>query len=287
MLNFEVLPIPCDTETEKKLCLETWKFFRSQSEEVISKDLPTERTTLLKDLYKIAIMIEGRNAALDSDIDFITAYLADNGFKIPCATGCSACCKQAIVANPFEAALIGIHISNDVKLREYFSIKYAQWEIETRNTREDFMAWAQRFYSDGIDDGRFKCTDFRTPCPFLEDDLCKIYTVRPYCCRSYLSTSESCRNETDKSLQPGFQGVDVGTYTDFAANNKLLMQKIWRFFGIDSRSTRVKLLPDLVNKFLNENIEGYLAYCEYNENNEPMTMQHCGQQNTNTNDVLL
>jgi len=265
MPDFNIFPKNCDDGGGDRLCLETWRFFQSQTQERLPVDLLVEPKNPSRDLHKTALMLKGRNAALDKDFNFIAAYLEDNGLRIPCSRGCSACCKQAIVANPFEAALIGVYISERPELRSLFIGRYASWEAETKSIREDFMDWAYRRYAEDLDDGRFKYTDFRAPCPFLEDDVCRIYPVRPYCCRSYLATSESCRTPTDPSERAGFAGVDVGAYTDAKKKNRLLLETIWGYFGIDGEKARGKLLPDLIHKFLNDDLENYLAYCISNE----------------------
>jgi len=208
-----------------------------------------------------AIITQGRNAALDEDINFITSYQAKNGHKAPCHPGCSACCKQAITATPFEASLVSIYLVRHPTICDTFLDNYIQWDVETKNTRDIFMDWAQLFFSGNVDDGRFKYTDFHTPCPFLVDDLCQIYPVRPYCCRSYLAITDRCKSSSSADERPGFKGIDVGSYTDFKQHNNTLLELLWGHFGIDQKKTRVRLLPDLVYRFLNGDSEELLEYC--------------------------
>lgn len=262
MLNIDTLPIRCRTPVEREICIESWRFFKNPALSSVQNIL-TRSDDILQDLYKTAIMLQGANAALDDDITFITSHLANNGHKIPCSCGCSACCKQAIVATPFEATLIGIYLTNNNTIHDIFLDNYTQWQAATENIREEFMDWAHQYYSKNVDDGRFKYTDFHTPCPFLVDNLCQIYPVRPYCCRSYLATTEYCQSPETPNERPGFRGMDVGRYTDFKQNNTQFMDLMWQFFGIDQKKTTARLLPDLVYRFLNGETDSLLNYCQF------------------------
>lgn len=260
-ISKETLPIPCNTAKEWDICIESWKFFKTSSLSMIQQEMTTWTDDVFESLYKAAIMTQGRNAALDDDVSFITLQHAKAGHKTPCLPGCSACCKQAITATPFEAALVGIYLLKHPEICNIFLDNYTLWDGETKNTRDSFMDWAQQLYAANVDDGRFRYTDFHAPCPFLVDDLCQIYPVRPYCCRSYLAISNSCRYPVGQDERPGFNGIDVGSYTDFKKHNNKLLELLWRHFGIDQKKTKVRLLPDLVYRFLNGDSEALLGYC--------------------------
>jgi len=260
-ISKDTLPIPCNTVKEWEICVESWKFFKTASLGKIPQVMIAWTGDVFEGLYKSAIMIQGRNAALDDDVSFIIAHQAQNGHKLPCHPGCSACCKQAITANLFEAVLVGIYLIKYPETCDTFLEKYILWDKETKNTRDSFMDWAQQRYAANFDDGRFRYTDFRAPCPFLVDDLCQIYPVRPYCCRSYLAISNNCEHPASPDEIPGFTGIDVGSYTDFKQHNNKLLESLWGHFGIDQKRTRVRLLPDLVYRFLNGDSEELLKYC--------------------------
>jgi hypothetical protein len=157
--------------------------------------------------------------------------------------------------------LVGIYLINNTALCDSFFNNYIEWEAETKSIRDEFMEWARQLYSTSVDDGRFKYTDFRTPCPFLVDDSCQIYPVRPYCCRSYLSISDCCQHPATPDERPGFKGIDVGSYTDFKQHNEMFLDLLWKHFKIDRKETRARLLPDLVYNFLSGDVEELLSYC--------------------------
>ena len=260
-INRNMLPLPCNTTKEWKICIEGWKFFKNPSISSLQHELTDGTRDIFFDLYKTALIIQGRNAALDDDINFITSQLTKQCHTIPCHSGCSDCCKQAIAATPFEAALIGLYLMKHSTICDTFLVNYTHWDAETKNVRDNFVDWAQQFYSTNIDDGRFRYTDFRAPCPFLVNDLCLIYPVRPYCCRSYLAMSDCCQHPENPDERPGFKGIDVGSYTDFKKNNGVLMDLLFDQFKICKNKTKVRLLPDLVHKFLIEDVDKFLIYC--------------------------
>jgi len=260
-INKDALPISCNTAKEWKICVESWRFFRTSSLSALRQALATRSSDTFEELYKAAIIVQGCNASLDDSISFVMSQYEKNGHNIPCHLGCSACCKQAITATPFEAALVGIYLITHPAICNTFLDNYIQWDTSTKDIRDSFMDWAQQFFSANIDDGRFKYTDFRTPCPFLVDDLCQIYPVRPYCCRSYMAITDQCKSPVSQDERPGFKGIDVGSCTDFKQHNNTLLELLWDHFGIDKKKIKVRLLPDLVYMFLNGDSDKLLNYC--------------------------
>lgn len=214
-------------------------------------------------------MIQGCNAAFDEEFTLITACLLADGHTIPCFAGCSACCRQAIVATPFEAALIGVYIKNDPVKLDMFTKNYDKWNMETKGLRDEYVAWVERCFLRGQNDGSFHYSDFNTPCPFLVDNLCRIYPVRPYCCRAYLALFECCSNPIVKGRKPGFQALDVCSETDFYKRRKEFIKMAWEHFDIDPAKTRTRLLPDLVHLFLNNSMEEFLNACVSPDRNVP------------------
>lgn len=214
-----------------------------------------------QEMRRATLLIQGAHAAIDEEVRVISEKLAEGGQPVVCRGGCDACCKQAILAYPFEAALIGTHLQQRPDKLALFEEGYARWDRQTRHMRDDFMAWARRSYREQRDDGSFRFTDFREPCPFLANELCQIYPVRPYACRGYLALSQSCPRPVDPAHRPGFQGMDVGAYTAFQKSRKPFLELLWRRFGIEPDQTRDRLLPDLVRVFLDQGAAGLLDAC--------------------------
>jgi len=83
----------------------------------------------------------------------------------PCKKGCAHCCYQSIVISSWEAAQIA----------KVTGKKIASFEgLNPENhTREEL-----------IEEYRDKA------CPFLADNECSIYTVRPFICRTHISMAD-------------------------------------------------------------------------------------------------
>lgn len=259
--NSTMAPVPCRDSVDAALAEATWKYFLNPAAQNLRELVAPEFASPAREMLRAAAMIQGAHAAIDDESTIIARTLADSGHAIACHVGCSACCKQAVLANPFEAALIGISLSNYPDWRGEFVQAYAKWDMETRGMRDDFLAWAERRYRDNADDGKYHFSDFHPDCPFLIDGLCRIYPVRPYACRSCLALSEECAHPTTPGSRPGFQGMDVGSYTHYKKNYQPFLQSLWMRCGIDSKAVRNRFMPELVSAFLDGGAEGLIEFC--------------------------
>lgn len=92
-----------------------------------------------------------------------------------CADGCSSCCHQMVMCDPFEALNIGKYIL-DTKDKDYIDRTLASLRL-----RAPLPFDANARY--GADKA----------CPLLENGRCTVYEVRPRTCRAVLSGSrEAC-----------------------------------------------------------------------------------------------
>lgn len=259
-MNYENLPVRCSNTIEKKFCYEGWHYFLNQDAARLKKALEDDSNDMFVKLYKTALLIQGRNVLLDSDVESIVNNLKKLGTEVPCSHGCSACCEQAIVATPFESFLISMYLVHNQQHTEKFFDNYAVWLTDTQSYRHAYMDWAQKFYTTGNDDGRFKNDDFTAKCPFLVDHACLIYPVRPYCCRSYIAVSRQCSHPEDTAKRPGFGGMDAGSHSGFNRASKSMNSILWGYLGVDERQTRLQLMPLLVCHSLTENFEGMFEF---------------------------
>lgn len=128
------------------------------------------------------------------------------GIDVSCKKGCAACCRQLVPLSPPEAAMI---------------FEFVQTMPEPRKTiiTKRFLSALQRLEEKGLltklaclKDPMLNDEEYRAitqsyfyqqiACPFLENECCSIYEVRPSICREYLvaSPAEHCRNPYEKKI---------------------------------------------------------------------------------------
>ena len=109
-----------------------------------------------------------------------------------CRAGCAHCCQLRVVAFPHELTAIYLYIK-----RTYSSEKVQ--EIRKR-IDEQF-----KIVSGFTEDEHFKTN---VQCPLLENNLCRVYPVRPLSCAGYHSMSEAICRESNEN--PEITGTESG-----------------------------------------------------------------------------
>lgn len=103
-------------------------------------------------------------AIADEGVAATRDHQAASGTPVACSNGCSACCKNPTVPIT-EPELIGI---------SWYASEVLAGETRAR-VKE-----------------RLETHMDRVECPFLIDDQCSIYPVRPLICRQYMVRSKPC-----------------------------------------------------------------------------------------------
>jgi Fe-S-cluster containining protein len=130
-------------------------------------------------------------ALSDAIVNETTSRVKAAGEKISCTSGCSACCRSFVAITQAEARQIRDLIATlPQNRRTAVEARFKQVqkrldeagllkEIEAAEswTSADYQAMVSTYFQLGL------------ACPFLEDELCSIYRVRPITCREYLVTS--------------------------------------------------------------------------------------------------
>lgn len=99
------------------------------------------------------------------------------GLTIGCQKGCAWCCHQAVLASTQEILLITRYLTRNLTA--------GQQQVIQRNARDRQEVTGSMTVKEFL--------QTLHPCPFLIDDSCLIYPVRPMACRCYLSAEvESC-----------------------------------------------------------------------------------------------
>ncbi len=104
--------------------------------------------------------------------------------KIACKKGCAVCCTQNVTMTAVEGEFIHRHIRKQGKM-EWFA-ETMQKKGKTRRpvmTTNGFAASCLR--GEDVEPETYGNND---PCPFLNENCCSIYEVRPFSCRCFAST---------------------------------------------------------------------------------------------------
>lgn len=106
--------------------------------------------------------------------------------RLACEDGCSFCCKQfEVVAPPVEVLEIHAYVLRQFKPDKLRStIQRAQHNVEARKAASEMERLT-----------------LRPVCPFLIDNSCSIYPVRPSVCRNYHATD---KGNCQKSFEDPF-----------------------------------------------------------------------------------
>ena len=114
-----------------------------------------------------------------------------------CQKGCASCCTSSVTMTNLEGGLIYDYLVSNKKgylldiinknvhpsaVPQYTTNEFAQCCIEEKEVEENEF-WDM------------------SPCPFLEKNICTIYPVRPFGCRSFVSTQQ-CDRENPAEISP-------------------------------------------------------------------------------------
>lgn len=137
-------------------------------------------------------------------VDAIVDETVKRGVGFACAKGCSFCCSLEVSAFPQETFRIARALSRRADRESIVAKLSAHAERNPRGT------------------DRLR----REPCPFLVDQACSIYEVRPLACRKCVSLDvERCRqmSETvpgDEEMYYKTEAVTLGMMAAYARNKR-------------------------------------------------------------------
>lgn len=103
-----------------------------------------------------------------------------------CSKGCAICCTQNVTITALEGVQI-IEFCRDNNRESWLANKlsYQKQVPPPKQTTNEYIA---TFLED--EEVEQDSTDSTTRCPFLENDLCTIYPVRPLSCRCFVSKQQ-------------------------------------------------------------------------------------------------
>lgn len=132
--------------------------------------------------------------------------LPQGGAEITCRAGCSACCRQLVVVSPMEAHALSEFVAAHPEQSSRWAEAQAAWQSRV-DANPELRARLDAFvecegYVSGAEGGALELDYWKAqlPCPFLQDERCSVYPVRPFACREHHALSDPliCAEDPDQ-----------------------------------------------------------------------------------------
>jgi Fe-S-cluster containining protein len=162
---------------------------------------------------------------------------------LSCFKGCSHCCSLFIGASVQEAEAIVYHLYQNEDKLELFLNTYPAWRERVKESGDLFQkqSTVEKSSSAGKDAGKNNKTGDlaayarqNIPCPFLHDDACSIYEVRPFVCAGLIVTTppEWCDPNHPKHGKRKRYIISESVLADRTFYWKNLDKPLWSFMPI-------------------------------------------------------
>jgi Fe-S-cluster containining protein len=116
-----------------------------------------------------------------------------------CTRGCSACCTQNVTITATEGEdILRYVIAENLSLWMAGKLAHSPTHRPATITNNDFAAACL----EGRDANPGDHHHNTSPCPFLEDNFCRIYPARPFACRLFIS-AKKC-SATQPAMVPDY-----------------------------------------------------------------------------------
>ena len=189
---------------------------------------------------------------------------------ISCQKGCNACCNLFVLATLQECDTIVHYLYQHDEALNHFRQSFEPWR-QRLSTIDDCFQHLTRL-QDRMMTGEASAEERQQyrqeeavyaaqnlPCPFLKDDTCSIYEVRPYVCAEILSISlpEWCRPEHPSHQEMSYVKAELNLELDmpyFApTQSKITMGSMpFLVFGILEKGWDMLALMPGLNKLKSE-----------------------------------
>ena len=183
-------------------------------------------TAKISDLVPIARAVSGRI------IQIVTDKLASDGNSVSCRKGCCHCCHYLLPVSTPEAFRLAYEILTMPPIRQEAilrsTINAAKKIMELGLPESENNSPANK--PDLIDISNWY-KELNLPCPFLVENACSIYNIRPLVCREYMVTSPPDNCKKNSNISPDTVTLPVTTA-------KVLMN-----IADDLESDRLKVIP--------------------------------------------
>ena len=196
--------------------------------------------------------------------------IVSNSETLSCYKGCSRCCSLFIGASIQEAEAIVYHLYKNEDKLERFLKTFPEWREKVKEGGDLFRKQPPVGNSLGKNkdlDKNKKTGDLaayarqKIPCPFLQDDACSIYEVRPFVCAGLIVTTpaEWCDPNHPKHNKRKRYIISDSALADRTFYWKNLDRPVWSFMPVmvyDILEQGVKGIPgisrmgDLLSRYI-------------------------------------
>ena len=129
--------------------------------------------------------------------------LKQQGQNVPCCKGCSQCCYYLVPISVPEAFCMRRQIlAMDPTRREFLVKRWLETASIVIENHQHSPEQNLTFTGSDISQISLWYSKIKLPCPFLSENLCTVYQIRPSACREHIVTgfSELCGTDTTKDL---------------------------------------------------------------------------------------
>jgi Fe-S-cluster containining protein len=149
-------------------------------------------------------------------------YLDSIERSVTCLEGCSYCCSQYISISSAQALVIVDYLYQDAELLSRFLSNYEQWldALAEADAGGQILGKLEESTTYSLmvkptpQDLLTEYADLNLACPFLVENKCSVYPVRPVCCASHHSVSPpewcapgSCEQPMIYEAMPAREGL--------------------------------------------------------------------------------
>lgn len=146
--------------------------------------------------------IERKKERIQELIKIQSEATSSKGEIISCKRGCCFCCSAYVETTLQECEAIVYYLYQNNQIFESFIKKYPHWREQIRRNGDLFKScgqfWKEKVTPETAHDFMLAISaeeerymQQNIPCPFLDNQLCSIYEVRPYSCVSCIAVSPS------------------------------------------------------------------------------------------------
>lgn len=193
--------------------------------------------------------IEKKKSIYRDALEKTTGELAIKNEKLTCVKGCVYCCYEFATADIRACEAIAYYVSQNDELLEKFIKSYMSWRerlaphlalIDKICRTQDRVIHGDRTLAQALEQHIIEYFNLGIACPFLENNTCLIYEVRPDVCFSQASTTppEWCSFKTDK-VPNVVQLLDQPVITPF-------------YYGRDPNFNTIEIMADTVFRLLTD-----------------------------------